>query len=351
MEHPILKDRNRMLIYFSLWIAVAVFQFAFLRPDFPSHPFLIGFSSWFQNLFLGTILLSGWYGLRYLRWETQKPIQFIANHLMYMVIFSFLWITICNIFDRIVLDDILLDYKIRIRPLRNILCLFSYLLFVAFMYLDSYYTSFQEKMDNERRLQEIVKEAELNLLKTQMNPHFIFNSLNSISSLTLLNPEKAQEMIIRLSDFLRYTVSSTKIQKVTLKKELEMCKAYLDIEKIRFGNKIILQIKESEGTEDYLIPAMILQTLFENALKHGIYNSLKPETLFFSTDLVDNRLLIKIENTFDPESQIKKGTGTGLKNVRDRLDLLYDKNALMDTEILENCFKVTLNLPAQTHEN
>ena len=83
---------------------------------------------------------------------------------------------------------------------------FSYLLFVAYIYLDASYASYLEKIENERRLYEILKESELNLLKSQMNPHFIFNSLNSISSLTMLDATRAQDMIIRLSDFLRYTV-------------------------------------------------------------------------------------------------------------------------------------------------
>lgn len=346
MRHPILKDRSRILFYFFLWATVAVFQFIIIRQAFPSQALAIGAACLFQNLTLGSIYLGAWFGLRYINLETQKPVLFVFNHTIYLITITLIWLSISNLVDSILLGDVIREYRIRTLPLKNILGIFSYLLFISFMYLDAYYISYTEKMQNERRLHEILKESELNLLKSQMNPHFIFNSLNSISSLTMLDPEKAQEMIIRLSDFLRYTVTASKQQLVSLEKEMDMCKAYLAIEKIRFGNKVEFTFDEDPHTLPLAVPAMILQTLFENAIKHGVYNSLNKECVHFRSQLVEDRLLLTIENSFDAEAAPKIGTGTGLSNVKNRLDLIFDKNAVLQTSVIDNRFIASLNLPA-----
>lgn len=346
MRHPILKDRNRLFIYIFMWTLVAVFQFIFIKNAFPGHALRILFTCLFQYFLLGAIYLGVWFGLRYINLDTQKTYQYILNHTIYLIVITLVWISMSNFVDVVLLGEVISEYRIRTAPLKSILGILSYLLFISFMYLDAYYLSYMEKIQNERRLNEILKEAELNLLKSQMNPHFIFNSLNSISSLTMLDPEKAQEMIIRLSDFLRYTVTASKQQLVTLQKEMDMCKAYLAIEKIRFGNKVEFTFNEAPETLHLSVPAMILQTLFENAIKHGVYNSLTMECIHFSSSLQDDRLLLTITNSFDAEASPKVGTGTGLKNVKNRLDLIYDKNAILETTVEENRFIASLNLPA-----
>jgi two-component system LytT family sensor kinase len=346
MRHPILKDRNRIFIYIFLWILVAVFQYIFIEDAFEGYSLRILLTCLLQNFILGAMYLGAWFGLRYINLDTQKTYQYILNHTIYLIVITILWISVSNLLDVVLLRDVILEYRIRTVPLKSILGILSYLLFISFMYLDAYYVSFMEKMQNERRLNEILKEAELNLLKSQMNPHFIFNSLNSISSLTMLDPEKAQEMIIRLSDFLRYTVTASKQQIVTLDKEMDMCKAYLDIEKIRFGNKVEFSFDEEPQTLKMSVPAMILQTLFENAIKHGVYNSLNKECIHFSSRVQHDRLLLTIENSFDAEAAPKIGTGTGLINVKNRLDLIYDKNGILETSLEDNRFIARLNLPA-----
>ncbi|WP_367914502.1 sensor histidine kinase [Leadbetterella sp. DM7] len=347
MRHPILKDKNRVLTYLFLWVMVALFQYIFVYRAFPGHSLRVLAVTLIQNFLLATMYIGAWFGLRYINLETQKTLQFVANHLIYLVVITLLWLSMTNLFDQVLLRDILPDYRIRTGPLKSMLGIFSYLLFVSYMYLDAYYTSYMDKIENERKLYEILKESELNLLKSQMNPHFIFNSLNSISSLTMLDPVRAQEMIIRLSDFLRYTVTATRDQLVTLEKEIDMCRAYLDIEKVRFGSKISFTFAVDPASLPLKVPGMILQTLFENAIKHGVYNSLGKECIHFESRLEKDRLILCIENSFDPASRPKVGTGTGLKNVRNRLDLIYDRAALLSTDMQENRFTATMNLPLQ----
>lgn len=346
MRHPILKDRNRILTYFFLWVMVSLFQYIFVYRGFPGHGIRVLTAILIQNFLLAIMYLGAWFGLRYINLETQRTLQFVANHVIYLIVITLLWLSMTNIFEQFLLRDMLQDYRIRTGPVKSILGIFSYLLLVSYIYLDAYYTSYMEKIENERKLYEILKESELNLLKSQMNPHFIFNSLNSISSLTMLDPVRAQEMIIRLSDFLRYTVTATKDQLVTLEKEIDMCRAYLDIEKVRFGSKINFTFNVDPGSLTLKVPGMILQTLFENAIKHGVYNSLGKESIHFESRLDKDRLILCIENSFDPASQPKVGTGTGLRNVRNRLDLVYDRAALLSTDVQENRFTATLNLPS-----
>jgi len=345
MRHPILKDRNRVLTYLFLWVMVALFQYIFVYRSFPGHALLVLAALLIQNFLLAIMYIGAWFGLRYINLETQKTLQFVLNHLIYLTVITLIWLSMSNFFDLLLLREILPDYRIRTQPIKSMLGIFSYLLLVSYIYLDAYYTSYMEKIENERKLYEILKESELNLLKSQMNPHFIFNSLNSISSLTMLDPVRAQDMIIRLSDFLRYTVTASKDQLVTLEKEIDMCRAYLDIEKVRFGSKINFTFTVDPESLPLKVPGMILQTLFENAIKHGVYNSLEKECIHFESHLDNDRLILRIENSFDPASRPKIGTGTGLKNVRNRLDLIYDRAALLSTNVQENRFTATLNLP------
>lgn len=346
MRHPILKDRNRVLTYLVLWVMLALFQYIFVYRAFPGYTVMVMTATLIQNFLLAVMYIGAWFGLRYINLETQRTLQFVANHLIYLVVITLLWLSMSNFFDQMLLRDILPDYRIRTRPIKSMLGIFSYLLLISYIYLDAYYTSYMEKIENERKLHEILKESELNLLKSQMNPHFIFNSLNSISSLTMLDPERAQEMIIRLSDFLRYTVTASRDQLVTLEKEIDMCRAYLDIEKVRFGNKINFTFTVDPKSLLLKVPGMILQTLFENAIKHGVYNSLGKESIHFESRLEKDRLILCIENSFDPTSRPKVGTGTGLKNVRNRLNLIYDRTALLSTEVKESRFIAILNLPS-----
>jgi len=151
----------------------------------------------------------------------------------------------------------------------------------------------------------LVKEAELKSLKFQINPHFIFNSLNSINSLTMSDPQKAGAMTIKLSDYLRFTLSKNEKQKSKLKEEIDSTKLYLDIEKVRFGDKIEYVEEIQKKCLDVQVPSMILQPLFENAIKHGVYESLDKVGIKFSCSLNGDYLKVVVENEFDAEASIQ----------------------------------------------
>jgi LytS/YehU family sensor histidine kinase len=200
-------------------------------------------------------------------------------------------------------------------------------------------------MKEEARLNELLKESELNMLRSQINPHFLFNSLNSISSLTISNPEKAREMLIKLSDFLRYSVSTNATGFTSLEKEMTNIQRYLEIEKVRFGDKLEFEFKLESNCKHHQIPAMLLQPLFENAIKHGVYESTEQVKIEMDCRFENGCLDIILVNDFEPGVRARKGAGVGLKNIRERLKLLYKSDTLLKTSVTGNKYAVILCLP------
>jgi len=204
----------------------------------------------------------------------------------------------------------------------------------------------RSRMNNEDRLRESLKESELNLLKSQINPHFLFNSLNSASLLTLTAPERAHEMIVALSEYLRYSISGTHGSFATLGTELENVRRYVEIEKIRFGDKLDLQFEIDPACTQHMVPSMILQPLYENAIKHGVYEATSKVWIRTTISYSDSLLQIEIANSFEPGSAVRKGAGLGLRNVRERLGMLYGTNeAWLQIERQPTIFTVKLFIP------
>ena len=164
----------------------------------------------------------------------------------------------------------------------------------------------------------------------------------------MTNPEKAQEMIIKLSDFLRYSIKQTDNNYSTLQVELDNIKRYLDIEQIRFGSKLIKEFEVDETCLDHELPAMILQPLYENAVKHGVYESTEPIRIFTSCKMNGNFLELTITNNFDPDAVSRKGAGIGFKNIKDRLKLIYGSSELLKTRIKEGVFIAELTIPIKS---
>ncbi len=188
----------------------------------------------------------------------------------------------------------------------------------------------QEQKENETRkmdAEKLAKEAELFKLRQQLQPHFLFNSLNSINALIGTRPEEARKIVQQLSDFLRGTIKKEETHWVTLQEELQYLQLYLEIEKVRFGNRLTTEIDIDEPTQQLKLPTLLLQPVVENAIKFGLYDTTGETVIkiFATTD--NNHLIIKVVNPFDPEtSSPKQGTGFGLKSVQRRLYLLFVTN-------------------------
>ena len=194
--------------------------------------------------------------------------------------------------------------------------------------------------------EQLVKEAELVKLRQQLQPHFLFNSLNSINALIGSEPANARKMIQQLSDFLRGTLRKDEKQLIALWEEWQHLNLYLDIEKVRFGDRLNVQLILKENARQAILPALILQPLVENAIKFGLYGTTDAITITIEAEMIHDQLSIQIGNPYDADSQSSvKGTGFGLDSVRRRLYLLFSRNDLLHTSAGDSLFITQLKIP------
>lgn len=193
---------------------------------------------------------------------------------------------------------------------------------------------------------ELLKEAELFKLRQQLQPHFLYNSLNSINALVLISPDKAQEMIGKLSDFLRGSVKREAEDLIPVNEELTYIESYLAIESIRFGDRLKVNF-EKTYSPDSKIPPFLFQPILENAIKFGLYG--KTGEVNISITIYDEAglLVLKITNPYDPNLQPPRGTGFGLAGVGRRLYLLYARTDLLETIKGDTEFTTILKIPQQ----
>jgi two-component system LytT family sensor kinase len=214
--------------------------------------------------------------------------------------------------------------------------------------LEWMWNKLSEQTESEKRhsdFEQLVKEAELTKLRQQLQPHFLFNSLNSISALVVTKPTEARKMIHQLSDFLRGTLKNEQ-QSVTLSEELDHLKLYLEIEKVRFGHRLTVEIHSQEESRACSLPSLLLQPIVENAIKFGLYDVSEEITISIFTQLQDSYLFVEIKNPFDPQTQnANKGLGFGLSSIARRLHLLYARNDLLITKKEGTIFITTLKIP------
>lgn len=345
MQHPVLKNSGSLLIYSAVWLVITLLDFfsVYLGFNYGILESLTG--SFISNSLYALLGIAIWYAVLYSYPEKIGALNLIINHISAAAVLVFIWNVITLFLIRIFAGEKFYSFVIDHIIWHVCIGLLYYFILVLIYYIVIYNYNLKEKKKNEDNLMAIIKEAELNLLKSQINPHFLFNSLNSISSLTITNPVKAQEMIIKLSDFLRYSISRHSNQKSTLKLELENVQRYLDIEKTRFGNRLNYQPDISVDCLDRTLPTMLLQPLYENAIKHGVYESTEPVTLKAIVRIENNFLSITIVNNFDPEASAKKGSGIGLRNIKERLRLTYHREGLLQTNRTNNTFEVKLLIP------
>ena len=211
-----------------------------------------------------------------------------------------------------------------------------------------WYSQQEQKVSDARKAEaeSLTRDAELFKLRQQLQPHFLFNSLNSISALTASQPEKARHMITQLSEFLRGTLKKEEHFWNTLEEELQHLQLYLDIEKVRFGHRLQTDVIYNNEAMPLKLPAMLLQPLVENAIKFGLYDTIGNVLITIHAAVENNYLKIVVQNPFDPEtSQPLKGTGFGLSSIKRRLFLLFGRHDLLSTQHENEYFITTILIP------
>lgn len=215
-----------------------------------------------------------------------------------------------------------------------------------------YFWTEQQKIETEKlNLRAVEKEREvlkieLKSLQQQFQPHFLFNSLNSINALTISNPQEAQKMIHLLSQFMRGSIQENQSELVTLEEEVTHLKLYTDIEKVRFGNRLNVNYKIPAELLSKKLPHLILQPLIENAVKYGLYGNIDEVQINIEAKFENNQLLITMSNPFDSSTNAyAKGTGYGLPSVEKKMQILYNQYNLLTIKKIENIFTIELKVP------
>jgi len=222
-----------------------------------------------------------------------------------------------------------------------------YLLSVAFHYVLLALAAAQEAEERAAEARVLAREAALQALKAQVNPHFLFNSLHSISALTGVDAGRAREMCILLADFLRASLGLGSKTTIPLREELALANKYLAVEQVRFADRMKLREEVAGESLDCALPALLLQPLVENAVKHGVATLVRDGWIEMRAALRGTRLEISIENNFDPDAPPRSRSGLGLQNVRNRLHARYGEAASLETHAGDDRFRVDLRLPAE----
>jgi two-component system, LytTR family, sensor kinase len=355
MKNPFLINRTYTVAYISAWILVAGIHAAVLWLA-SGHELQVAVtdSLVFNVLFAG-IALGLWYSIRYYDINQARISDKLMNHLLIAMIVLGVWLGTGYLVQNALWADHqeYRDFLIGSLPWRGISGLFYYFLIILIYYLYINSEDRKARISKESTLQLQVKEAEIDRLKAQINPHFLFNSLNSVSSLIDTQPEQAREMIVRLSGFLRYALENRHNNLTPLRSELENIRYYLEIEKVRFGARLQFEFAVPGECLEMTIPHMILQPLVENSIKHGVYESTEPVRIGLNAYCGDNAsLVVEISNDFDPAAPPRKGKGIGLINTKNRLFLAYNCDNCLTVERTENRFTIKMTIPQfPTHEN
>ena len=201
----------------------------------------------------------------------------------------------------------------------------------------------EEKLRNSM-LQTSLKESQLNTLKGQINPHFMFNSLNNIRGLMLEDTRKAREMLTALSETLRYALTQNTITSIALEDELEMVEKYIDLSKIQLEDRLAYQTKIDPLSLNIQIPPMLIQMLVENAIKHGISNIKEGGVVLLTTEVFTNKLIITVINSGTLKTK-NESTQVGLKNIKKRLDLLYGNKSVFNLKEINNQVEAIVEVP------
>ena len=347
--HPVLTRSRRSSTYLLTWLPLSLLVAYLLHSG--------GSVTWTEAAVLAAplslvyqfICLSAWYSCKSAPLERTEATRLILTHATAAALASFLWVQFVKIlaagFSRFpAFAGLEVHYAAQL-PVLFAAGFLLYLLAVGYFYA---ILSLEASREAQERLMEatvLTRDAELKALKAQVNPHFLFNSLNSISALTSIDPAKAREMCILLAEFLRLTLGLGEKSSISLGEELQLLERFLAIEKVRFGSRLEMRESIQEGCRAALIPPLLLQPLIENAVTHGIASLLDGGTVSITARRMDSRLAMVIENTCDLDAANTRRGGLGLPNVRQRLAARYGKESDMRVTVENGAFRVQLSLP------
>jgi two-component system sensor histidine kinase AlgZ len=350
--HPILADRRRLAIYMTAALPLAVAAMGVLTQA-PSALPLVAAAAIAVPVSAASVglLLPVWYLCRALPVNATPLSRLVITHAGGAVLGGVAWAYMGGALSR---------FAGSYRPEARLPELYEahvpgmmaggalvYLLSVSFHYVLLALDATRRAEQRAIELAMLAREAELRALKARVHPHFLFNSLNSISALVATDPPRAREMCILLAEFFRKTLAYGDKSSVSLEEELGVARTYLAIEGLRLGARLSVEEAVDEAARECRLPPLLLQPLVENAIRHGIATRPEGGVLRIEARIDGQELRLSVENPFDPEAPTRPGVGMGLANVRERLLAGYGERAAVDAQRSPDRFRVALLMPAE----
>ena len=348
--HPILENRQRLALYLLAWIPIAAILTVVLKRGFASWPeaALIVLP---MSLLYAFMCLSAWYVCLAVPMRDQTVLRLLATLSIASVLSSAVWFAVgavwaLSIEPWVDFQGLSERYNTQFTPIfLNGVMLF--LLAAAVHYLLVTLDASRGVEKRALELQVLAREAELRALRAQIDPHFLFNSLNSISALTVSDPQGARSMCLLLADFLRTSLVLGAKQQIPVSEELRLVEGFLNIEKVRYGKRLSVERSVDPECDGCLVPPLLIQPLVENAIRHGIAPLIEGGTVRLDVLREGPAIEILLENPVDPHASEKvlTGAGLGLENVKSRLARLFPGQANVNVSRDEGRFQVRLRFP------
>jgi sensor histidine kinase YesM len=349
--HPILSQTRRLGLYLLAWAPLAGLLLYLLAGG---GQLGVGEAAIFSIIVCGVyafMCLSAWYSCRATPIETSSFSRLLSTHMLAAMFLSLMWLLLAMAFA-FALSFIPTFHGLneRVKQVNALLWtmgILLYLLSVGLHYVLLAVEASRMAEQRESAARILARDAELRALKAQINPHFIFNSLHSISALTTLDAARARDMCISLSDFLRMTLGMGEKAAIPLSEELALLHKYLSVEKIRFGARLEMREDVQPETLDCIVPPLLLQPLIENAVSHGISHLPEGGWIRLDVRLKADSVHVEVENTYDPDSPPRRKSGMGLKIVQQRIEARFGAQAAFAISKDANLFRVTMDFPAE----
>jgi hypothetical protein len=351
--HPILGERGKLGLYLAAWVPVGAVLAGLLG--------LSGRMPWPEawalalplSLAYAFVCLNAWYLCRALPLRGSTFPRLLGAHVVAASVAGAFWLLLGRGWAELLeaVHPPFLGAVGRFLAQAPLLLAVGELLFllaVAVTYLIIAFEASRLAEKTALELQVLSRDAELKLLRSQLQPHFLFNSLNSISALTGSDPEGARRMCLLLAEFLRMSLRLGAREAIALSEELALADAFLAVEKVRLGSRLAVERRIEDGCGDCLVPPLLLQPLVENAVSHGVAGLVEGGTLLMEARRARGRLQLAVENPHDPLAPRRTGTGLGLDNVRRRLVAVYGGEARIGVANDGPRFRVELDLPCET---
>jgi hypothetical protein len=351
--HPILARPERLAVYLAAWVVIG----ALISGSLVGQGLAMGEALLLVQppfLVYSFVCLSAWYVCRAVPLPTGGAWRVLTTCVVSAAVAGGLWLAIAYLWLALLgsipaMSGLIASYRLQIPALFSAAILL-FLLALAVHYLGLAFEAARASEQRQFALQMHARDAELRALRAQLDPHFLYNCLNSIAALTTADAAGARRMCLLLAEFLRTTLHAGALPTISLGDELALADRFLTIEQVRFGDRLRIERRVDDDSLGCRVPPLFLQPLLENAVRHGIANTLDGGVIELQVSRTGEHLAIAIENPCDPDALTPMRHGTGLTNVRQRLAAMFGHEAIMNARAENGRFRVDVVLPVTVHD-